>query len=215
MGNVIDRTGQKFGRLEVIKRAENTRQNKSQWFCKCNCGNKNMIIVSAAALVSGTTKSCGCLKKEMALLHLKQGNCNRKHCMSESKLYYVWKSIKARCNNPNSKDYKHYGAKGISICTEWETSFIEFYNWAMNNGYKEGTSIDRIDVNGNYCHQNCRFVDSIVQANNRSNNHFLTHNGETHTIAEWSRITGIKYNTIIARINKLHWTIEKALSTPA
>ena len=103
----------------------------------------------------------------------------------------------------------------MSICAEWETSFIEFYNWAMNNGYKEGMSIDRIDVNGNYCHQNCRFVDSIVQANNKSNNHFLTHNGETHTIAEWSRITGIKYNTIISRINKLHWTIEKALSTPA
>ena len=120
--------------------------------------------------------------------------------------------MKSRCYNPSSTSYKNYGARGITVDAVWEHDFIAFKNWAIENGYSDELTIDRIDVDGNYEPSNCRWATYEQQANNKRNNHLITYNNETHTIAEWSRITGIKYDTIERRINRSKWSVEKALT---
>ena len=115
------------------------------------------------------------------------------------KIYKVWSGIKQRCFNPNSNRYKNYGGRGISICDEWKNSFETFCKWALENGYKEGLSIDRIDHEKNYEPSNCRWTDEITQQNNRTNNTLYEYEGETHTLTEWSRIKGIKPKTFCTR----------------
>ena len=115
------------------------------------------------------------------------------------KIYKVWSGIKQRCFNPNSNRYKNYGGRGISICDEWKNSFETFCKWALENGYKEGLSIDRIDHEKNYEPSNCRWTDEITQQNNRTNNTLYESEGETHTLTEWSRIKGIKPKTFCTR----------------
>ena len=115
------------------------------------------------------------------------------------KIYKVWSGIKQRCFNPNSNRYKNYGGRGISICDEWKNSFETFCKWALENGYKEGLSIDRIDHEKDYDPSNCRWTDEITQQNNRTNNTLYEYEGETHTLTEWSRIKGIKPKTFCTR----------------
>lgn len=123
----------------------------------------------------------------------------------------IWDSMKKRCCNPNEPAYKNYGGRGIKVCNEWLNSFFAFREWATENGYSDDLSIDRIDVNGNYCPENCRWVDAKTQCNNRRNNHAITFMGETHTISEWSKITGIHQDVILYRI-KAGWDVERALT---
>lgn len=198
MGKCIDMTGQKFGRLTVIGRTENYITPKgtkfSQWICKCECGNTCTAKVSD--LKYGKTKSCGCLHNELARQR------RTKHSLSGTKLYMIWKAMKQRCSNLNNKDYPNYGGRGIKVCDEWRNSFESFYSWAMSNGYSEELSIDRIDVNGNYEPNNCRWANATMQQNNKRNNRILEYKGETHTIAEWSRILHISRDVINKRIAK-------------
>ncbi len=133
--------------------------------------------------------------------------------MTSSRLYVIWNGMKTRCYTKSSGEYKHYGAKGIKICDEWHYNFPAFYTWAIDNGYSDNLTIDRIDYNGDYEPKNCRWVGYIQQANNRSDNILLTHNGETHTIAEWSRITGIGTATLQYRKYQ-KWSDDKILTTP-
>lgn len=121
--------------------------------------------------------------------------------------------MKTRCYNENSKSYKNYGGRGITVCDEWKTDFMSFYNWSMENGYQETLTIDRIDNDGNYEPTNCRWATRKVQMNNYSRNHLISKDGETHTIEEWSAITGIPASRIVTRINKLGWDEEKAIIT--
>ena len=130
-----------------------------------------------------------------------------------SRLYHIYNGIKQRCYYPKAASYKWYGAKGIVMCDEWKNDFMSFYNWAITNGYFDRLTIDRIDSNGNYEPSNCKWVTYKQQANNRSSNAFLSLNGVTHTIAEWSDITGIPKGTIQHRKHK-NWSDEKALTTP-
>ncbi len=125
--------------------------------------------------------------------------------------------MKERCYNPNRNSYCWYGAKGICVCDEWD-DFENFYDWSMNNGYSDELTIDRIDSNGNYCPDNCRWSTDREQANNRSTNRIIEYNGESHTLEEWSRITGIASNTIRMRLDEYKWGVEKVLAkstTPA
>lgn len=199
MSNFIDLTGQKFGKLTVIKKVEKSKNNRIKWICKCERGNITTVITYH--LKSGKIKSCGCSK-------IKKGKENSayKHGLSNNKIYRkldsIYGTIKCRCYNPNNKKYKNYGGRGITICEEWKNDFMSFYNWAINNGYKEGLSIDRINVNGNYEPNNCRWVRMKEQANNKTNNHYITYNGETHTMMEWSKILNINYSTIRERAKK-------------
>ena len=119
--------------------------------------------------------------------------------------------MKERCYNPNRNSYCWYGAKEICVCDEWD-DFENFYDWSMNNGYSDKLTIDRIDSNGNYCPENCRWSTDKEQANNRSTNRIIEYNGESHTLEEWSRITGIASNTIRMRLDEYKWDVEKSLT---
>lgn len=208
MGRFIDLTGRRFGRLTVIERACHEDKRRVYWVCRCDCGNYS--IVAGDDLKSGGTSSCGCLERE----NLERISKMSVHGMSKSKLHRVWRMMKDRCSNTKNKKYRIYGGRGIAVCEEWLNDFQTFYDWSMDNGYMEGLSIDRIDVNGNYCPENCRWATPKQQSNNTRNNHFLHHNGEAHTISEWAEITGIERCTISARINRYGWPIEKALTEP-
>lgn len=121
--------------------------------------------------------------------------------------------MKYRCNNPNCLAYKNYGGRGIRVCDEWNNSFLSFSEWAGTAGYKEGLSLDRIDVNGDYSPDNCRWATVKTQTNNQRNNHLLEFNGEIHTVSEWSEITGISRSTICCRL-KCGWSIDDTLKKP-
>lgn len=191
------KVGERYGRLIILE----NHHPKDEVVCLCDCG--NIKIACATNVYYGGTKSCGCLFQE--------GN-NRKHGDKDTRLYKIWKSMRERCTTPSQNRYKNYGAKGIRVCKEWD-DYTAFKEWALSHGYTNELSIDRIDVNGNYEPSNCRWATAKQQANNKTNNRYITYNGETHTMTEWSDIVGIKAATIWARLNS-GWTIDKTLSTP-
>lgn len=200
--SLIDLTGQRFGRLVVVKRVDHEKKGQARWLCRCDCGKEK--VVQSYDLRSGNTQSCGCQRQEN-FTHIVHGH-------SRKRVYAIWKGMKSRCFNENRKCYKDYGGRGITVCDEWKDDFEVFYDWAMANGYSDDLTIDRKDSDGNYDPSNCRWADTLTQANNKGRNVFLEYNGETHTIAEWSRITGINAATIYNRVKKLNWTVEKALT---
>ena len=186
--------GQRFGRWTIIKRVENNKYNQIRYLCQCDCG--NIRVVYLGQLKSGRSKSCGCLSTE---LKRKRANI---HSKSNTRIYHIFKSMKVRCLNPNYKAYKYYGARGIRVCDEWldkENGFMNFYNWAMENGYRDDLTIDRIDNNGNYEPSNCRWVTMEIQANNIRTNIIIKYNNEEHTLSEWSKILKLNYKTIFKR----------------
>lgn len=147
---------------------------------------------------------------------MKRRGKGKKTPYSNTKLYYIYHNIKTRCYNSNSTNYIYYGARGISMCDEWLESFLTFREWAFNNGYKEGQglSIDRIDVNGNYEPNNCRWVDNKTQQNNKSDNHYITYNNKTQTLGQWAEELCIHRQTLSNRIYRNGWSIDKAFTTP-
>lgn len=122
-----------------------------------------------------------------------------KHGLYKTKIYKVWKSMRQRCFNLNDKNYKNYGGRGITVCEDWNKNFISFYNWSIENGYIEGLTIDRINNNGNYEPNNCRWVDNFIQQTNTRKNIFLTINGETRTLSEWQRFSKISHYAFYKR----------------
>jgi hypothetical protein len=202
----IDLTGQKFGRLTVLHYSH-TIDQKAMWQCECECGNKPIIV--AASLRSGHTKSCGCYKLEAAAI------ANTTHGLSgkKTRLYEIWIGMKARCFRKSHRAYKYYGGRGITVCQEWKDDFKAFYDWAFINGYEEDLSLDRIDVNGNYEPNNCKWATFLEQSRNKQNSSFIEINGEYKTIAEWSEISGVKPGTFHSRIAR-GWEGEELL-TPA
>ena len=160
-----DLSGMFFGRLKVIRENGRTKDRHILWECQCKCGNK--VNVSSRELVTGHTKSCGCLQKDIIR------SMRYKHGDRDSRLYSVWKTMKKRCENKNCKSYKWYGTKGVSVCEEWQ-DYIKFKKWAIENGYNENApkgecTIDRIDPFGNYEPSNCRWVSMAEQAKNKRN----------------------------------------------
>lgn len=196
--NIEELINKKYGRLVIIS-YDTKKGNKHYVNCKCDCGNTKSIRFSR--LKSGETKSCGCIRLENLekLRHL--NNLNR-HGKSKDKLYSVYSSIKYRCYNVNANNYKHYGGKGVKVCDEWLNDFMKFYNWSHNNGYREGLSIDRIDVNGDYEPSNCRWADSTTQSNNKCNTIYLTYNNKTQSLSAWAKELSIPYGTAYSRFSR-------------
>lgn len=205
-----DITGQKFGRLTVIKRVGRNKQRQATWLCQCECANQ--ITAVGCYLRSKRVMSCGCLRKDNLLKSI------TKHNKSRDKIYKVFTGMKARCYNKNSIEYKNYGARGIKICEEWLNNFLNFYDWAIANGYDENTehgkcTIDRIDVNGDYCPNNCRFVSNLIQQRNKRNNRFIEYKGIKLCVADWEKRLNFSQGTIKTRI-KNGWSIKQIIETP-
>lgn len=187
--------GEKFDRLLVLNIIE---KNKRKYLvCLCNCGNIKEIYYFD--VISHKTTSCGCKLK--------------KHGYRKTKLYKLWAGIKDRSLNSKSKKFKDYGGRGIDMFEGWINSFEIFMNDVLRLGYKEGLQIDRIDNNRGYYPDNIRFTNGFVNNNNKRNNVRKTFNGETHTIAEWTRMYNLDRQLIYSRLRK-GWSFEKALLTP-
>lgn len=195
MGKFKDISCQKFSRLTVLHRLYNYHKKGVWWLCVCECG--GFTYVTTRDLNNGHTKSCGCLRK--------------KHGKRDTRLSRIWRGLKNRCYNVNNKDYRHYGKRGIAVCSEWLNDFMTFYNWSINNGYKDDLTIDRIDNSKGYSPDNCRWVDYKIQNRNRSNTKLITYKGETKPLMEWCELLNLKYDTVLHRLNASGWTIERAL----
>ena len=206
MKRAVDLTGLRFGRL-VVKRRDYSYTKAAYWVCSCDCGNET--TVQSCHLRSGATQSCGCLHMENAL----KSNWST-HGGSRTRLYAEWANMKKRCYNKKNPRYPDYGGRGVMVCDEWRDSFEYFRCWALANGYRDDLTIERKDVNGNYCPENCCWATQKEQQNNRRNNHYITYQGKTQTIKQWSEETGISDATIYSRINKLGWSAERALTEP-
>lgn len=207
---MLDLTGQRFGRLVVVGKAEKPQGNKSRktfWLCQCDCGNQK--VVASDKLRNGDTKSCGCLKIELAKLRIAQYKSGRTtHGLSSHRLYNIYSKMKNRCYKADDPKYYRYGARGITICEEWLSSFRAFYDWAMANGYEDGLSIDRINNDGNYSPENCRWATNTEQQNNKSTNRLVSYNGELMTIADAARAANIPMPTLWWRM-KNGWNEDK------
>ena len=129
-------------------------------------------------------------------------NLNKKHGLSNTRIFNIWNNMQQRCYNPNNPRFSYYGARGITICDEWKNDFKSFYDWSMENGYQDNLTIDRIDVNGDYEPSNCRWCTMEQQSNNRRNNHYITYNNKKQTLTEWCNELNIKPDFIQRRIKK-------------
>jgi len=196
---------EKYGLLKPIELSYVKRNCYEFWLFQCDCGNTK--VSRLYDVKRGKINSCGCIhKKQLA----ERNKANAKHGYFGTPIYNSWSGIIERCYNPKSGNYNMYGAKGITMCERWRSSFENFLE---DMGERpQGTSIDRIDVYGNYCPENCRWVDAKTQARNRTNNVRYEYDGKNLTLAEWSEITGIKADTMHSRIRKQGWSIEDALT---
>jgi hypothetical protein len=206
MRPIIDLTGRCFGKLTVLSLCK-LGDHGSTWNCICNCG--NTLVVRGDSLKKGNTQSCGCYSRAlMSARHTKHG-LN----LTSPQLLSIWRAMRIRCNNKKTKYYRYYGGKGIQICSEWENP-INFCEWAISHGYAEGLEIDRIDNNGSYCPENCRWVTRTQNACNKSSNKRILFQNKSLTYSEWEREFNLPPATITRRITQLHWNPIRALTTP-
>ena len=196
MKKIEIKAGQKFGKLTAIERTKNIN-GRQTWKCICECG--NIVYRDATSITRDYYHAC---------LHCSSVHRATKHNMCKSQLYNIYNNMKQRCYNKNRPDYKWYGNENKTIYSQWlgKNGFVNFQKWANENGYKEGLTIDRIDTKGNYEPSNCRWVSNIVQKNNTRRTHYITYNGETHTIAEWARIYEVDYEHFRGKVRKYEKT---------
>lgn len=192
--------GQRFGRLTVISE-EPSKNRHSRWRCLCDCG--NVKIADGPALRAGSVKSCGCLQKDRVR------EANTTHGERGTRIYHIWEGMKRRCYRKSTTHFERWGGRGIAVCNEWHT-YEPFRDWALANGYRDDLTIDRIDVNGDYSPENCRWATYKEQNRNRRSNVFY----KGKCLAEWCEEIGISLGTVSCRIRKSGWSIEKALFTP-
>lgn len=196
----IDLSGRRFNNLIVIKRAY-VKNGLIYWECLCDCG--KTTYVSGGNLRSGQVKSCGCLRHKTSY--------NRRHNMSKTKLYKIWAGIKNRCYNAKLASYKNYGGRGIRMCDEWIDTPDVFFDWALSHGYEDNLSIERIDVNGNYCPENCTWIPKEDQAKNRRSCYNITYNNRTQNLQQWCDELNLPYKLVHNRMFKMGWSFERSI----
>lgn len=190
--------GNKYGKLTVLKQINDL--DKSKYFlCRCDCGNEKEV--TKGNLIHGLVKSCGCLLGKH-LDEYRVNGANYKHGLTNSKIYNIWSGMKRRTTDPKQENYKNYGGRGITVCDEWLDDFQSFYDWSMNNGYKEGLSIERVDTNGNYDPSNCRWIEPIDQYYNKRNTVLVEIDGIKKTYKEWTEQLGVNRWWIESRVRK-------------
>ena len=211
-GQVTDITGQKKGRLTAIRyTGRNTKTGHNAiWLFRCDCG--NYVERPRVMLNYSKTPSCGCYVKDHA------SQLNKTHGGRNERLYLVWMDMRRRCYDEKDANYFRYGGRGIKVCDQWK-DYATFREWANKNGYdpvavSHQCTLDRINVNGNYSPENCRWVDSKVQCNNKRNNKRIEYMGETHTLSEWADKFNLRYGLVARRINA-GWEPERAFTQPA
>lgn len=204
MGKFIDLAGKKFGRLTVERLAGKGKDGGMLWDCSCDCGGKK--IARGKGLRYGFIKSCGCISSEIVISR------NKTHGLSHDPEYNIYCGIKNRCYNKNHHTYKRYGGRGITMCDRWINSYENFIA-DMGRRPVGDYSIDRIDNDGSYSPENCRWATRSEQGNNRSQNHRITFMGVDMTMKQWSEYTGINNTTLSSRL-KCGWSIKDALLTP-
>lgn len=203
----LDIKGEIFGQLTVLEKTGNSISGHSSvWKCVCNCGNVKEVLGSN--LKAGKTKSCGCLLKTNTRI----GLSSIKHGMHNTSSYRAWANMIYRCTNSNYKYFHHYGGRGIEVIAHWRNSFENFLK--DMGECPNGMSLDRINNDGNYQPDNCRWATNKDQANNKRNNVKVTYQNETKTIAQWSRVTGVGTNVIRRRL-LAGWNIADALTVPS
>jgi hypothetical protein len=200
--------GERYGMLTVLSETESIFYGGNRHrrvICQCDCGKQ--MVVRISSLRYGSTKSCGCVVEQKRVF-----GCT-KHGLNKHPVYKALNRMKGVCYNINHKDYRLYGARGIKICDEWKKDFMSFYNWSMIHGWEKGLTIDRINNDGNYTPSNCRWVSTLVQANNRRFLVKYNFYGERLTLPEICRRLNIyhKYSTIRGRINQSGMSLEQAL----
>lgn len=201
--NIDDYIGKKNNMLTVIGIAERL-PNDNKWYLECQCDCGNTIRLLPYQFKKGQVKSCGCLKKNSPA---------RVDGRTLNPLYGTWFQMISRCENPNDKKYYRYGARGIKVCPEWH-DFNNFSAWSDSvGGRPEGFTLDRINNDGDYCPENCRWASSFQQANNKSSNIVLEFNGKSQTLKEWSVETGLKWSLLHNRYLR-GWSVEDMLTTP-
>lgn len=203
----LELSGKRFGRLTVLGYSHNYN-GFTYWNCLCDCGNET--VVRGVRLTHGKTKSCGCL---LSAITAAQNRERADGHYRDERLYRIYYGIKTRCYNSKEAGYERYGGRGISMCDEWKDDFLKFQEWALSAGYRPDLTIDRVDNDGDYSPENCRWANVKQQSNNRRSNVMLNYGGTQRTVAEWSEIVGIGKNTIYQRLRD-GWSAEDALSIP-
>lgn len=206
MAKLEDLAGRRFGRL-VATGPHESRKRKTYWPCRCDCGNQ--VKISATNLKTGNTTSCGCYRREFTAAK------NATHSLlagGKPSEFIVWALMRRRCDDPADDAYPAYGGRGISVCDRWR-SFDAFYA-DMGARPAPDHQIDRIDNDGPYSPENCRWVTRVENCSNRRDNVYVEWRGESLTVYEWARRMGMKPHTIWARLFRLGWNVEQALTTP-
>lgn len=202
--------GEKYGRLTVVDIIPSVNARKGySWKCRCECGKET--AVSPYKLITGKTKSCGCGKRDRVKTDPLFDRTT--HGGRHERLYHIWHGMKQRCERKGNNDYHNYGGRGISVCKEWRNDYSAFKEWALSNGYTDELTIERKNVDGNYCPENCAWISSKAQARNRRTSHWVEYNGERHIVTEWAEIYGVEACALYNRL-RLGWSMEKAISTP-
>lgn len=191
---LIDLTGQRFGKWIVLKQAPTGKHRETRWYCRCDCGKERNI--DGDSLRRGQSKGCRSCHTS------RRNTMNIKHGQTKTRLYGIRRGMISRCENPNEPAYKNYGGRGIKICPEWRKDFTAFRKWALEHGYKDNLTIDRINNDGNYEPENCHFIIKAAQYRNTRNNRLVRIGNETKSLAEWAEETGINYSTLRARVRR-------------
>ena len=196
-----------FNRLTIL----DIFKSNNVWCARCECSCGTIVEkIRIRSLMSGNTKSCGCLNQELRIeRNTRHGDSTRKN---KTRLYTIWQDMRRRCSNLNRGDAKNYSSKGIQVCEEWQ-SFPVFKEWALTHGYADDLTIERKDNNEGYNPQNCCWIPKSEQSKNRTSNHYITYNKQTMTLTDWSKTLGVNRLTLSARLSR-GWTVEKAFTTP-
>lgn len=209
---IVDHTGKKLGRLTVLGYAY-TENKRKMWKCVCTCG--NITYLPTSEITRGRTQSCGCYALEVQK-RPRPYQCKFKGTRlkdGRTRISSIWKGMMGRCYNKSYKGYKNYGGRNIQVCPEWHNPLV-FQEWAFANGYADDLTLDRIDNNGDYCPENCRWITMFEQSQNRRNCVYLEYQGKRQTLSSWARELNVSEQMLGSRL-KADWPVEDLLFTPS